>query len=170
MKTYKLIMEALCVVPSVVMTAVILVIITAEIFSRFLFHHSFAGIADFVAYGLLLLFFLPVGVVQMAGQQLRTEFIIERLKPKLRIQIQRLLLLLGLGLMGISLFFTVKKTISVYQMWEVSDTMLLPIFPFVVAMTVGLTFLCISMIFQFIQTFGIWETPTQETAPLDDLT
>jgi TRAP-type C4-dicarboxylate transport system permease small subunit len=128
-----------------------LVVIGADVFTRYLFNFSFEVADELGGYMLVVMTFVSLSVCQVNNAFHQVELVQARLSPRGRALSAAIFDVLSFGLAGILLWHFVRLELSSYRFGERAPTFLeTPLWIPRLAMTIGVAALCFSIVRTFL--------------------
>ncbi|MDD5474880.1 MAG: TRAP transporter small permease [Syntrophales bacterium] len=125
-----------------------MLLVSADVVLRF-FRSPIPGAYDLVGFLATLAVSLSLSYTTVTKSHIAVEFLVEKLPRKIRHAIDALNSLVAFILFLIITWQTALYSLYMRSTGEVSMTLKIPVYPFVLGLTVGCGFLCVILAFQF---------------------
>lgn len=131
---------------------VLTLLTAAEVLSRYLFNRPIPGTWELSQLMLVGIVFLGLAHAQAGGRHVRVELLVRRLGPGIRWWLERLALVLGLGIFAVILWAGARDT---WRAWEIGDYTLgsiaFPVWPSKLMVPLGSLFLTLRFLIQLVR-------------------
>jgi len=124
---------------------------TAAVGARYLFNSPLKGYEDFAEMIMAVIIFFGLSYTQWAGEHVRLEVLIDRIKGRLHEILEFISIFLALFVFSFITAYCFKGTLASYEVHDVSLTIYWPIWPAKLCLAIGSLLLCARFVVQLFQ-------------------
>ena len=121
------------------------VLITADACGRYLLSHPIPGAVELAEMMLAAVVFLSLADTEVVGRHIRVEVVVSRLPHRAQVVTEVLATILGMSAFGLMTWQLMKHALIEKSMGSATETLMLPLFPVLLIMTLGA--FCLSLVF-----------------------
>jgi len=137
---------------SALMVVVTMILVSADVVGRYCFNHPLPGAFEFSEVLLALIIFLALPYVQYKKANIAIEMVSDHYPPKVKEVFDLCCMMLGVVVFGFMAERGVELTLSCWAINEISEgTIPFPMTPFKMMVPLGLGFLSLRLLTQFIE-------------------
>lgn len=131
-----------------------MVLVSFDVFGRFLFNRSIVGAYEIVQYLMVIAVFLSFAYGQFDKSHIAIDIVVSRLSPKARARVNVLNYLIMLAIVALIVWGDWAGTEKVFIRQETSGVLLIPRWPFQLISVVGAAAFCLAAVVDFLKSIA----------------
>jgi TRAP-type C4-dicarboxylate transport system permease small subunit len=129
----------------------LMLLITADVFSRFVFNNSIKGVFELVTVGIVICVALAFAYTSIRDGLISVSVIVEHFSPKVQAAIDMFNTLLGIALFGLISWKSIQQAGVYWAKGSVTSGISVPIFPFMLVFAFGCIILCLVLVIRLVK-------------------
>ena len=135
---------------SMAVLAGVMLLVVVDVLLRRLFNSPILGAHDLKTLGFALVVFLPMGWCTLMDRHIDLTVIVNRLPKKARLYIEACMMLLTIGILGVTCWQIMKQGIRLQAMSGETPVLGIPYYPFVYLATLGMVMMTLMFCIKFL--------------------